>query len=98
MEITIHPIRFDMGEKLEAFIQKKVKRFAKIHDDAAVADITLKVIKPETNHNKEAEIKLLCPGKEFFAKEVADTFEEAILSCVDKIERQVLKWKEKKLS
>ncbi|GHT16118.1 hypothetical protein AGMMS4956_17710 [Bacteroidia bacterium] len=96
MEIKILPVHFTMGEKLEAFTQKKVGHLAKITDNSAIADVTLKLIKPETNSNKEAEIKLLAPGYNFFAKEVADTFEKALSSCVEKIERQVLKQKEKR--
>ncbi|GAP71900.1 ribosomal subunit interface protein [Candidatus Symbiothrix dinenymphae] len=95
MEFAIHPIHFEMGEKLEKFVGKKVSRLAKITDDSAVVDVTLKLIKPETNNNKEASIKLLASGYDSFAKEVSDTFEAAVLSCVEKIERQVLKQKEK---
>ncbi|GHT44428.1 RNA polymerase subunit sigma-54 [Bacteroidia bacterium] len=97
MEITIHPVHFEMGEKLEKFTEKKVSHLAKITDDSATADITLRLIKPETNRNKEAGIKLLAPGCDFFASEVSDTFEDAILACVNKIERQVLKKKEKSM-
>jgi putative sigma-54 modulation protein len=95
MEITIHSIHFETSQQLEAFIQKKVGRLAKFNDGVFSADVTLKVVKPETNTNKDAAIKLFAPGREFFAQEVADTFEEAIDNCVDKLERQVLKFKEK---
>lgn len=97
MEITIHSIRFEASEKLESFIYKKVSRITKFNDEVTLADVTLKVIKPETNSNKEASIKLFAPGAEFFVEEVADTFEEAIDNCVEKMERQVLKFKEKKI-
>ncbi|MCL1937695.1 MAG: ribosome-associated translation inhibitor RaiA [Candidatus Azobacteroides sp.] len=95
MEITIHSIHFDASQQLEAFIQKKVSRLSKFSEGVSSADVTLKVIKPETNANKDAAIKLLSRGHDFFAQEVADTFEEAIDKCVDKLERQVLKCKEK---
>jgi putative sigma-54 modulation protein len=95
MEITIHPIHFETSKQLEAFIRKKVSRLAKFHDGVSLADVTLKVVKPETNANKDAAIKLFAPGHEFFAQETTDTFEEAIDKCVEKLERQVLKFKEK---
>jgi ribosomal subunit interface protein len=95
MEITIHSIHFDISEKLEKYIQKKTKHLAKISDDAAIADITLKIVKPETNANKDAAIKLIVPGHEFFVQQVADTFEEAIDRGVDSLERKVIKFKEK---
>jgi len=95
MEITIQSIHFEATEKLEAFIQKKVNRLSKFNEDVHLADVTLKVVKPETNDNKDASIRLLLTGTEFFAQEVADTFEEAIDKCVNKLERQVVKHKEK---
>lgn len=98
MEITINAIHFEASEKLEKFIDKKVGRLSKFDDGVFVADVTLKVIKPETNNNKDASIKLLGRGDDFFAQETADTFEEAVDKCVEKLERQVVKAKEKKIA
>lgn len=98
MEIAIHSIHFEAGRKLEDFSRKKVNRLAKFNDGIVSADVTLKVVKPETAANKDASIKILAPGHEFFAQEIADTFEEAVDKCVAKLERQVVKSKEKKIS
>jgi len=98
MEITIQSIHFEAGKSLEAFIQKKVNRLSKFNDEVYLADVTLKVVKPETNDNKDASIRLQLTGTEFFVQEVADTFEEAIDKCVYKLERQVVKHKEKQRS
>ena len=98
MEIAIQSIRFEASKQLEAFIQKKVSRLSKFNDDVYRADVTLKVIKPETNENKDASIRLSLLRIELFAQEVADTFEEAIDKCVNKLERQVVKYKEKQRS
>lgn len=95
MEIAIQSIHFEASQKLEVFIQKKVSRLSKFNDGVFFADVTLKVVKPETNDNKDASIRLRASGHEFFAQEIADTFEEAVDRCVEKLERQVLKQKEK---
>ena len=95
MEITIQSIHFESSKKLESFIQKKVNRLSKFNDDVYLADVSLKVVKPETNENKDASIRLFLTGTEFFSQEVADTFEEAIDRCVNKLERQIVKHKEK---
>jgi putative sigma-54 modulation protein len=95
MKITINSIHFEASKQLESYIQKKVSRLEKFNDSLSLADITLKVVKPESNDNKDASIKLLAPKREFFAQEVADTFEGAITQCVAKLERQVVKDKEK---
>jgi putative sigma-54 modulation protein len=96
MEITIQAIHFEASHQLEAFIQKKVNRLSRFHDGIFSADVSLKVVKPETNENKDASVKLFTKGHDFFAEEIADTFEEAIDKCVAKLERQVVKFKEKK--
>jgi len=98
MEIAIQAIRFEVSKKLEDFIQKKVNRLSKFNDDVISADVTLKVVKPESNDNKDASIRLRLSGTELFVQEVADTFEEAIDKCVAKLERQVVKYKEKQRS
>ena len=98
MEIAIQSIHFEASKKLEDFIQKKVSRLSKFNDDVYLADVTLKVVKPETNDNKDASIRLFLSGTELFAQEIADTFEEAIDKCVNKLERQVVKHKEKQRS
>jgi putative sigma-54 modulation protein len=97
MEIKIYSIHFEASKQLETFIRKKVSRLAKFNDGVYYADVTLKVVKPETNANKDASVKLFAPGHEFFVQEVADTFEESIDKCVDRLERQVVKLKTKKL-
>ncbi|GHT75869.1 RNA polymerase subunit sigma-54 [Bacteroidia bacterium] len=98
MEITIQAIHFEASQQLEAFIQKKVGRLAKFNDNISLAEVSLKVVKPESNENKDALIKVFAPGHEFFAQEVSNTFEEAIDKCVAKLERQVVKTKEKQIA
>ena len=98
MVIKIQSLHFEASKSLETFIQKKVSRLSKFDDGISVAEITLKVVKPESNDNKDASVKLVSPGNEFFSQETADTFEEAIDRCVEKLERQVTKAKEKKIS
>ncbi|MDH8702062.1 putative sigma-54 modulation protein [Dysgonomonadaceae bacterium PH5-43] len=95
MEITIQAIHFEATQKLDAFIQKKVSRLSKFNDAISLAEVTLKVVKPETNANKDVSIKVLAPNSEFFVQEVSDSFEEAVNKCVEKLERQIMKSKEK---
>lgn len=95
MEITINAVHFETSERLGSFIDKKVNRLSKFYDGITLADVTLKVVKPETNNNKDASIKIFVPGAELFAQEVCDTFEEAVDKCVAALERQLVKHKEK---
>ena len=97
MDVRIQAIHFDATAQLESFIQKKVSKLSRFHDGIMDAEVTLKVVKPETSMNKEAALKLLLAGNEdLFSSKVADTFEEAIDLAVEALERQLEKAKKKK--
>ena len=97
MEVRIQAIHFDASDRLEAFIVKKAERLARHNTNISVVDATLKVVKPETAMNKEAVVKVSIPTlEEIVATKVADTYEEAIDLCLEAIERQLEKRKEKK--
>ncbi|HAP49873.1 MAG: ribosome-associated translation inhibitor RaiA [Muribaculaceae bacterium] len=97
MEVKIKAIHFDATEKLQDFINKKVDKLCKHHEEISVAEVNLKVVKPETAMNKEAAVKLIVPQREdLFASKVADTFEEAVDLCVDALKRQLEKSKKDK--
>ena len=92
MEIKIKAIHFDATEKLQQFVNKKVEKLLKHHEEITDAEVTLKVVKPETAMNKEAGIKLELPqAADLFASKTADTFEEAIDLAVDALKRQLEK-------
>ena len=95
MEVKIKSIHFDATAQLESFIQKKVTKLEKYFDEVATAEVTLKVVKPETANNKEASIHLKVKNADCFAEKIKDTFEEAIDECVGALEKQLLKIKEK---
>jgi putative sigma-54 modulation protein len=96
MEIKIKAIHFDIAEKLTAFINKKIDKLCRRYDMITEAEITLKVVKPETAMNKEGAVKLTVPTGDLFASKTADTFEEAIDLCLDALEKQLEKSKSKK--
>jgi len=98
MEIRIQTIRFDASQQLEDFIQKKVAKLEKYHDGILLAEVILKVVKPETANNKNASLKVGVSGQEFFAEKTSDSFEESIADTVEAIEKQLVKFKEKQRS
>lgn len=94
METKIKAIHFDITEKLEGFINKKIDKIARRFEAITEVEVTLKVVKPETANNKEAAIKMaLRQSAELFASKTADTFEEAIDLCLDALEGQLEKKK-----
>ncbi len=95
MEIRIQAIHFDATSQLQAFIQKKVSKLEQYFDGIIKAEVTLKVVKPETSNNKQVGIKLLIRNGECFAEKICDTFEEATDQSVEALEKQLVKFKEK---
>jgi putative sigma-54 modulation protein len=95
MEIRIQSIHFDAAAQLNAFIEKKVGKLDQFYDGIILAEVVLKVVKPETAMNKEASVRLVIKNGECFADKTKDTFEEAIDECVKALEKQLLKVKDK---
>lgn len=95
MKLNVQAVNFDIAEKLQKHIEKKTRKFEKILDDSAELDLRLKVIKRETNMNKESQVTLRGLGGEFFAQKTADTFEEGIDDILDAVGRQIRRYKEK---
>jgi ribosomal subunit interface protein len=98
MDIKIQSIHFDATAKLETFVQKKVSKLEQYFDGVLLAEVTLKVIKPETAQNKHASVKLKIKNGELFAEKISDTFESAVGECCEALSKQLLKFKEKTTS
>ncbi len=91
MKTTIQAINFNATEKLNGYIEKKLNKLEKFFDNAISAEVHLKVIKPETTTNKEAEITLYVPNKRLFASKTANTFEKSVDDCINALEKQLEK-------
>ena len=95
MEIQIHSVHFDADKKLLDFIQVKVKKLLQYRDDIFAADIFLRLVNIQDDHNKIVEIKLDIPHNPLFAKKQSKTFEEATDNVIDALRRQITKQKGK---
>ncbi|HUI33136.1 MAG: ribosome-associated translation inhibitor RaiA [Dysgonamonadaceae bacterium] len=96
MELRIQSVNFDASDKLKAFAEKKAKKLVKYSDDIIQSEMIMKLVKPEGPNNKEVSMKLNIRNGESFASKTADTFEEAIDLCMDALEKQLIRTKEKK--
>jgi putative sigma-54 modulation protein len=95
MDIKIKSIHFDATEKLESFIEKKVSKLEQFYDGILMADVVLKVVKPEAVKNKDVSIRLKIKSGDCYAEKVCDSFEEGVDLAVDALEKQLLRFKEK---
>ena len=95
MKLRVQSINFDATKALEMYVDKKTRKLSRLFDEILNVEVYLKVVKPETATNKEAEIRISVPSGEFFASKVCDTFEEAVDLSVEALEKQIRKFKEK---
>lgn len=96
MNIKINDVHFNADQNLVEFVNKKVGKLDTYFDSIINAEVILKVVKPEAANNKEVELKLSIPSKDYlFAKKQADSFEEATDLAIEAVKRQLQKYKEK---
>lgn len=95
MDLKINSVHFTADKKLVDFIEEKVKKLEQMYDHIIAGEIYLKIDKNSTDENKIAEVKLLLPGSELFAKKQCKSFEEAADLAVQALKKQVEKRKSK---
>ena len=95
MKVNVHAVNFNVDQKLVNFIQERMDRLEKYYDRIVSSDVFLKVEKTSDKENKIAEIKVNVPGDDFIVKKQCKTFEEAVETASESLERLLVKRKEK---
>ncbi len=95
MEVIISSLQFKADAKLEDFIREKVGKLGILFDSIIGSEVILKTNQSSNNENKIAEIKIIIPGNDLFAKKQAKTFEEAVDNTVEALKKQLIRHKEK---
>jgi putative sigma-54 modulation protein len=95
MDVKVNSVNFTADQKLISFVNEKVNKLQLFFDNIISAEVFLRVDKDQEKENKLAEIKILMPGKELFAKKQCRTFEEAADLATEALRRQVKKHKGK---
>jgi putative sigma-54 modulation protein len=95
MKVKIQSIHFDADQKLLNFIENKVGKLNTFSNSIIDTEVFLRLDKSASHDNKIAEIKLLVPGNDLFAKRKCKSFEEATDLAVEALRRQLKKQKEK---
>ncbi len=95
MSTKVHSVHFDADIKLVDFINSKVSKLSQFFDNIVTSEVFLRLYKAQDKSNKIAEVRILLPGKELFAKKQSRTFEEATDLAVEALRRQVRKYKGK---
>ncbi len=94
MNFKLNAVHFSADKKLVDFVQDKVNKLGLMSDQIISGEVFLRIDKND-NGNKIAEVKILMPGSELFAKKQCKSFEEATDSAVDALKKQIEKYKAK---
>lgn len=89
MSLTGHHV--DITEPLRAYVQEKFERLERHFDHVTNVHVILSVEKLQ----QKAEAKVHVSGADVFADSIQEDMYAAIDALVDKLDRQVLKHKEK---
>ncbi len=95
MRVNINSVHFKADKKLLSFINEKVEKLTQIYDGVIGSEVSLKVDNNDTKENKIAEIKVIIPGKDLYAKKQSKSFEQSTDIAVEALRRQLKKYKEK---
>lgn len=94
MQINLQTLKFDARQELKDYVNEKVGKLEQYHEKIIRAEVTLS-IEGDIVENKVCEIRLVVPGNDDFVKKNATTFEEAIHTCVEVLQKVLRRKKEK---
>ena len=98
MKLQLNAVHFNADHKLIDFVEKKTGKLQKLYGRIIDAEVFLRLDKKESKDNKIIEIKLNIPGTQLFAKDQANSFEQATEVAVEALKRQLKKFKEKQIA
>ena len=95
MKVNTQSVNFNADGKLIDFVQKRLDKLDQYYDKVISSDVFLKVENTSSKENKIVEIKVLIPKDKFLVKKQCKTFEEAVDSACNSLERKLVKKKKK---
>lgn len=87
MKINIKSLKFRAKKELKEYVNEKVNKLSRFAGNIISADVTLMLDSGNIPENKICEIRLVVPGNDEFVKKNAMTFEGAILTSVDVLQK-----------
>lgn len=94
MHIQFTARHFKAPAELQEFAESSVAGLSQIYDGIISAEIVLEE-RPHGGDDKMAEVVLSVYREQLFAKEKSDDIMKSIQLCVDKLERQLVRYKDK---
>lgn len=94
MNITVTARHFRAPNELQQYAEESIQGLTQFYDGIVSANVVLEE-HPTSSALKKAEIVLSVYREQLFAKEHSDDFLKSIAACIDKLERQLVKYKAK---
>jgi putative sigma-54 modulation protein len=96
MNLTISGHHVELTPAIREYVQGKLERIKRHFDHVIDIAVILTVDKPsEKEKRQRAEVNLHVRGKDLHAASIADNLYAAIDMLIDKLDRQVIKYKTK---
>ena len=92
MQVNISGNHLEVTPSLKDYVLSKLTRLERHYDKITSSDVTLSVDKLQ----QRAEARVFVSGADFYAETVADDMYAAIDGLADKLNRQIVKHKEKR--
>ena len=86
MPINLQTLKFTAKQELKDFVNEKVSKLSQFDEKIIRADVTLS-LNNDSVENKVCGIRLIVPGNDDFVTKNASTFEEAVHTCVDVLQK-----------
>ena len=86
MQINLQTLKFTSKQELKDFVNEKVSKLSQFDEKIIRADVTLS-LNNDSVENKVCGIRLIVPGNDDFVTKNASTFEEAVHTCVDVLQK-----------
>lgn len=97
MNIRFTARHFDASTSLKTYSEEAVTKLQQFYDRIVSCSIVLEP-HPDNENPQKAEIIIQIPNKTLTASETAPKYEQAVLSAVDNLSRQLKRYKEKKFT
>lgn len=94
MNIQFTARHFKAPSELQRFAESAVSGLSQVYEGIVSADIVLEE-RPRGGGDKVAEVMLLVYREQLVAREESNDIKKSLQSCVDKLERQLRKYKDK---
>jgi len=96
MKINLQSLHFKASDQLKEFVNEKVGKLFRLNEEILSAEVTLIADDIKIATNKICEIRLVVPGYDDFVKRDAESFEEAVLTAVEALQKVLTRKKDRR--